>query len=225
MYPYENIVVKNIKGEIWKDIPGYEAYYKVSNMGRVKSLDRIIPHPRLYQQFVKGRILKQKAVKDYNKNAGDAMISLQVALALENTSHYFNVRRLVYSAFKKRVDFEKDGLYVINIDGDGYNNKLSNLKLVTKSEKQQLSIKRGRQSFEYLVSVDRSGWKKNYSRRIAITQYTASGKLVKKNVSILQAHLETGFDSKGISNAAKGLYNGFWRGFKWKFPKQKRLQD
>ena len=26
--------------EIWKDIPGYEGYYQVSNMGRVKSLGR-----------------------------------------------------------------------------------------------------------------------------------------------------------------------------------------
>ena len=27
--------------EIWKDIPGYEGYYQVSNMGRVKSLNRL----------------------------------------------------------------------------------------------------------------------------------------------------------------------------------------
>lgn len=28
--------------EIWKDIPGYEGLYQVSNLGRVKSLDRTI---------------------------------------------------------------------------------------------------------------------------------------------------------------------------------------
>lgn len=28
--------------EIWKDIPGYEGYYQVSNLGRVKSLSRLI---------------------------------------------------------------------------------------------------------------------------------------------------------------------------------------
>ncbi|KGO31901.1 hypothetical protein Q757_04275 [Oenococcus alcoholitolerans] len=27
--------------EIWKDIKGYEGLYQVSNLGRVKSLDRI----------------------------------------------------------------------------------------------------------------------------------------------------------------------------------------
>ena len=28
--------------EIWKDIPGYEGLYKVSNLGNVKSLERIV---------------------------------------------------------------------------------------------------------------------------------------------------------------------------------------
>ena len=27
--------------EIWKDIPGYEKYYMISNLGRVRSKDRI----------------------------------------------------------------------------------------------------------------------------------------------------------------------------------------
>lgn len=28
--------------EVWKDIKGYEGYYQVSNLGRVKSLDRYV---------------------------------------------------------------------------------------------------------------------------------------------------------------------------------------
>ena len=34
--------------EIWKDVYNYEGYYQVSNLGRVRSLDRIIP--RGYKQ-------------------------------------------------------------------------------------------------------------------------------------------------------------------------------
>jgi hypothetical protein len=30
--------------EIWKDINGYEGYYQVSNIGRVKSLARVIEY-------------------------------------------------------------------------------------------------------------------------------------------------------------------------------------
>ena len=28
--------------EIWKDISGYEGYYQVSNLGNVKSMERIV---------------------------------------------------------------------------------------------------------------------------------------------------------------------------------------
>jgi len=217
LYPFQNLLTKSLKGEVWKDITGYEGYYMVSNMGRVKSLDREIPHPRLGHQFVAGRILKQSIRKDFNKITKDAMVSLQVALALENISYYFNVRRLVYIAFKEKVEFKQDGLYVINRDGNGYNNRISNLDAVSKSVKQRRSIERGRQDFEYLKTIDRSGWKKNYSRRIAINQYSINGKLLRKYKSIREAHEITGFDSKGMSNAAKGLYKGIWRGFKWKF--------
>jgi hypothetical protein len=217
MYPFENLVIKNLKGETWKDIYGYEGYYQVSSFGRVKSLDRIIPHPRLYQQFVKGRILKQKVAKDYNKFTGDAMISLQATLALESTAHSHNVRRLVFTAFKKKIDFNRDGLYVINKDGNGYNNRVSNLELVSKSKKQRRSINSGRQNFDYLRTIDRSAWKKNLSAGIPVNQYTFNGKLMKKYRSIREANKITGIDAKGISNAAKGFYKGCWSGFKWRF--------
>ena len=44
------------QNEIWKDIEGYEGLYQVSNLGRVKSLERIDRHNHL----VKERILKPK---------------------------------------------------------------------------------------------------------------------------------------------------------------------
>ena len=36
----DNMTIENLDGEIWKDIEGYEGYYQVSNLGRVKSLER-----------------------------------------------------------------------------------------------------------------------------------------------------------------------------------------
>jgi len=109
IYPYENRLIKNLKGETWKDIRNYEGYYQVSNMGRVKSLDRIIPHSRLYHQFVKGRILKPKIVKDFNKLTGDDMISLQVSFTVEGVTRYHNIRRLVFAAFRKKMTLKKMG--------------------------------------------------------------------------------------------------------------------
>lgn len=41
--------------EIWKDIDGYEGIYQVSNLGRVRSLDR-----KVYNYMKKGRVLKPR---------------------------------------------------------------------------------------------------------------------------------------------------------------------
>lgn len=37
-----NLERKIIMNEIWKDIKDFEGYYQISNLGRVRSLDRII---------------------------------------------------------------------------------------------------------------------------------------------------------------------------------------
>jgi len=39
---YENTSLKNLQGETWKDVVGYEGLYEVSNLGRVKSLKKRI---------------------------------------------------------------------------------------------------------------------------------------------------------------------------------------
>lgn len=66
MLPYQNKSLADLPAEIWKDIPGFEGTYQASTMGRIKSLDRIVPHPRLYQQFVKGQILSNKVNQNQN---------------------------------------------------------------------------------------------------------------------------------------------------------------
>lgn len=45
-----------IMEEIWKDIQGYEGLYQVSNLGKVKSLDRFTSHPK---RFRASQIMKQ----------------------------------------------------------------------------------------------------------------------------------------------------------------------
>ena len=58
------------------------------------------------------------------------MIDLRVTLTMENRAFYFNTRRLIYMIFiDPKLNYKKGGLYVINIDHDGYNNRPDNLKL------------------------------------------------------------------------------------------------
>ena len=48
--------------EIWKDIEGYEGNYQVSNLGRVRSLDRYVPFGTSSSRLRKipGKVLKQQ---------------------------------------------------------------------------------------------------------------------------------------------------------------------
>lgn len=147
------------------------------------------------------------------------MIDLRVSLSKDGRQYYYNVRRLVYVVFiNKKLDYRKDGLYVINKNGNGYNNRASNLQLVTKSEKQQRVFKRKRQD-SYLKTADRSKWPRTYggyANRRPVKQYTLQGKLLHEYKSISDAVRKTGFDEKGIIGVAKGEYKQ-WKGYKWKY--------
>lgn len=56
--------IENLEWEVWKDIPGYEWYYMVSNIGRVKSLDRYVNFKKNSKYFIKWTMLKPDT---YNK--------------------------------------------------------------------------------------------------------------------------------------------------------------
>jgi len=208
-----------MKGEKWKDISGFEGYYEASNYGRIRSLDREIPHPRLHKQFVKGQILSQSIARNKNILTGEASIDLRVTLAKDNAQYYFNTRRIIYSTFIKEIDYQKDGLYVINKNGDGFDCSSTNLQLITKSYKQHRAIARGRVDFSILKTIDRSTWKKNYSRRKPMEQYDLKGKLIAKYKSITEASEKTGIGEKEIISVAKGRYSQ-WKGFRWKYAKK-----
>lgn len=48
--------------ERWKDVVGYEGLYQVSNLGRVKSVDRLTTDKNGRTYTVKGKILNQSRV-------------------------------------------------------------------------------------------------------------------------------------------------------------------
>ena len=107
--------------EVWKDIKGYEGLYQVSNLGRVRSLDRYREFNNK-KCFVKGKILKQGL--DTKKRY------LHVQLSKKGKTKPVQVHTLVGKHF---VIGYKEGLEIDHIDTNPINNKSNNLRWVDRS--------------------------------------------------------------------------------------------
>ena len=101
--------------EIWKDIKDYEGIYQVSNLGRVKSLNRVTSIGRK----LSGRELKQ------TKTRGGYF---KVFLSKKSKVKQFDVHRLVALTF---IPKELHNEVVDHINGVKTNNKLDNLQFIT----------------------------------------------------------------------------------------------
>src|SRR5687768_14098444 len=111
--------------EIWKDIPAYEGYYQVSNLGRVRAVPRDIRVEGRGVWSLKDRILKQSYTNRTRRY-------YHVVLSKDNKTKTYRVHRLVAMAFL--FHDENSGLFIDHIDNDPTNNRLDNLQLVTPRE-------------------------------------------------------------------------------------------
>lgn len=111
--------------EIWKDIEGYEGIYQVSNLGRVRSLDRYVTCSNGTQMFIKGRI----KTPSYNKRCN----IYEVHLRKDNKRQCLKVYRLVAKAFIENDD-PINKTTVNHKDGDRSNNRADNLEWASYSE-------------------------------------------------------------------------------------------
>ncbi len=118
--------------EVWKKILGYEDY-EVSNLGRVKSLEKTdFMHRNNSYRTRKEKIMKNGVSNGYKS----------VCLYKNKKSKTFTIHRLVLSSFVDNVENKKE---VNHIDGNKYNNILENLEWCTSSENSIHAIKNGLQ--------------------------------------------------------------------------------
>lgn len=117
--------------EEWRPIKNWESLYEVSNLGRIRSLDKYITHWRGDKRLVKGKVLRQFERKRY----------LNVNLCINYNRLCANVHRLVCEAFHPNTN----NLPVINHkDGNSLNNKADNLEWCTISYNTQHAWDNGR---------------------------------------------------------------------------------
>lgn len=114
--------------ETWKDIPGFEGIYQASNIGRIKSLDRLCESALGNSGFrlVRERILKQKIFTRHGR-----LTRVSVNLSIENGCVTHTVGKLVLMAFVRDC---RDGEVCHFIDGNPANASLDNLEWSTYSK-------------------------------------------------------------------------------------------
>ncbi len=121
---YDKINNINYEGlsmqENWKDVVGYEGYYKVSDKGRVMTVAREFIKSNGRKCLVKEQILSQGVVRGYKC----------VDLKVSGNRKTMRVHRLVSMAFIGEPSKEM----VNHKDGNKTNNILSNLEWATRSE-------------------------------------------------------------------------------------------
>ena len=133
----ENKLKFNVKSyEEWRPIDGYEGLYEVSNLGRVRSLDRVSIDKNGVSKHLKGSILRPSLSGNY----------FQVPLYRGNDSYQnFLIHRLVASAFLENAANKPQ---VNHKDGNTKNNVASNLEWVTASENIRHAYDIGKMSYK-----------------------------------------------------------------------------
>lgn len=175
--------------EIWKDVKGYEGLYQVSNLGRVKRLD-------------KNRIIKGGAYPNGY---------LFVVLCKNNNPKGHMVHRLVAQAFIPNLDNKPEIDHINTIKSD---NRVSNLKWATRKENtlNPLTVKHRIEAHSWMK--DRKG--KNHIQSKEIIQLNLNGEVVREWESIGEAERHTGFNHANIVTCLKGKQKTSY-GYLWKY--------
>ena len=161
----------------WRDVVGYEGLYQVSNLGRVRSLGRII-YWRGTSLFREGRIMTPR-INKYGY--------FQLTLTKDKKHKTHTVHRLVAEAFIPNPD----NLPQVNHkDENKLNNCIDNLEWCDSPNNCNYGTRNKRISASQIND-------KNKSK--PILQYTLSNFLLKEYKSIHEANRDTGIDRKDIS--------------------------
>lgn len=183
--------------EVWKDIKGYEGLYQISNFGRVKS-------------FKKNKNGKIKST------INDKGSYLSVGLCGGERKQYNpRIHRLVAEHFIGDIP---KGYEVHHIDGNKQNNRVDNLKIVTKQEHAAYTCNLNPNIYSKIVHRNK------YEIQRKVEQYTLFGEYVATYVNASVAGQYTGTNPRDILYVAnktpfndKGDYRLQSNGFIWIF--------
>jgi hypothetical protein len=218
-YPYQNLSLKDMKGEVWEDIPGLDGYYCISNYGRVKRGAFEILRKDGAIMHMQPRMSKTELTLIRNNSINDNVYFLRAKIMQSGKKYNIGIARLVYYCFIKKFDLSNHHLVVLAKDCNGKNVHPDNLILVDLSKKQKRIFERNRLIKTFYYTYDefiQEGVEKSvnpYCKQV--TQYTTVGKKIKTFPSIRAAAITLDISEVGINSVLKErqvTYGGFvWR--------------
>ena len=185
--------------EIWKSIENYEGYYEVSNLGNVRSIDRIVP--TLNSKYYK---FKSILLKPSKSGSG----YLAISLVKNSKAHTITIHILVAKAF---IINSENKPTVNHIDGNKYNNNVLNLEWATKSEQSIHALKNGLSKIP-MPWVGKYGLNHPMSKQII--QLDLKNNLIAEYESIIDAKRKTNITTIDDVLAGRQKTGG---GFIWKY--------
>ena len=118
MKHFENLLLEDIKGEIW--VPYFKnENYEISNFGRIKSLGRFVNNKWGTETFIKCKILKQSL----NKIAGTTVL-------ISYAGKSISMQSSVFFSFYPELHGDKSKC-VAHINKDTLDNRIDNLVLTS----------------------------------------------------------------------------------------------
>lgn len=186
--------------EVWKDIEGYDGCYQVSNLGRVKSLER-------FKENVLSGLIK---VHEKFMCKRDRCGYSHVSLCKNGIKKHLKVHRLVAIAFIQNPENKQQ---INHIDGNRKNNNVNNLEWATPSENAKHAFRIGLNKPSHLGKF---GYNNHLSKEVY--QHDINGNFLKKYGSVRDAGRETKINQSSIAKCANKKPN--YRtagGFIWKY--------
>lgn len=177
--------------EVWKDIPGYEGYYQVSNLGRILRLPR---HKALDKRMTHNNIRKSRPTP-----RGYLVVNLSKGNEVKNCL----VHRLVAMAFIPNPD----NLPCVNHkDENKTNNRVDNLEWCTQKYNANYGTARERQRKARAANPNDKYIRKMVGEQNskAIRQFSLSGELIGEYKSLSEASVATGVQISTIIRQCKG---------------------
>lgn len=180
--------------ETWKDIRGYEGLYQVSDLGRIRSLDRVSNAKNNSTSKKRERILTQEITV-----FGYCRVRL---FNIDGKAKHYAIHRLVAQEFIGNIE----GLEINHKNEIKTDNRVENLEIVTSKQNCNYGTRNKRISEKN--AENKTLWSKG------VIQKDKNGKIIAEFDSRLEAERATGVSNTDICRVCNGTRKSS-KGFIW----------